>query len=71
VKLTTHLQLKNAWSYTSALPYVFMAWCLVKQRDNFTFYLTLFTGSKLFDDTVSTEDVILRGMRPTISFIEL
>jgi hypothetical protein len=28
---------KNAWSYTSALPYVFMAWCLVKHRDNFTF----------------------------------
>jgi hypothetical protein len=24
--------------------YVFMAWCLVKHRDNFTFYLTYFGG---------------------------
>jgi hypothetical protein len=32
---------KNAWSYTSTPQYVFMAWCLVKQRDNFTFYLYL------------------------------
>jgi hypothetical protein len=27
----------NAWSYTSTPQYVFMAWCLVKHRDNFTF----------------------------------
>jgi len=30
-------EVKNAWSYTSTLSYVFMAWCLVKHRDNFTF----------------------------------
>jgi hypothetical protein len=30
-------EVKNAWSYTSTPQYVFMAWCLVKQRDNFTF----------------------------------
>jgi hypothetical protein len=30
---------KNAWSYTSTPQYVYMAWCLVKHRDNFTFYL--------------------------------
>jgi hypothetical protein len=24
---------ENAWSYISTLPYVFMAWCLVKHRD--------------------------------------
>jgi hypothetical protein len=39
-------EVKNAWSYTSTPPYVFMAWCLVKHgiyikgmmlRDNFTF----------------------------------
>jgi hypothetical protein len=39
--MTTHLHLvprsKNAWSYTSTPQYVFMAWCLVKRRDNFTF----------------------------------
>jgi len=30
----------NACSYTSALQYAFMAWCLVKHRDNFTFYFS-------------------------------
>jgi len=43
LKLTTHLHLaprsKNGeWSYTSTPHYVFMGWCLVKDRDNFTFY---------------------------------
>jgi hypothetical protein len=33
-------QVKNSWSYASTPQYVFMAWCLVKHRDNFTF-LTL------------------------------
>jgi hypothetical protein len=41
VKLTTHLHLvprsKNEWSYTSTPHYAFMAWCLVKHRNNFTF----------------------------------
>jgi hypothetical protein len=41
VKLTTHLHLvprsKNEWSYTSTPQYAFMAWCLVKHTDNFTF----------------------------------
>jgi hypothetical protein len=30
-------EVKNAWSYTSTLPYDFRAWCLVKHRDTFTF----------------------------------
>jgi hypothetical protein len=30
-------EVKKAWSYTSTLQYVFMAWCLVKHRDNFIF----------------------------------
>jgi hypothetical protein len=30
-------KVKNAWSYTSTPQYVFMAWYLVKERDNFTF----------------------------------
>jgi hypothetical protein len=30
---------KNAWSYTSTPQYAFVAWCLVKHRDNFTFYV--------------------------------
>jgi len=39
--MTTHLYLfaevKNAWSYTSATPYVVMAWYQLKHRDTFTF----------------------------------
>jgi len=31
-------EVKNAWSYTSTSPYVFMVYCLVKHRDNFTFF---------------------------------
>jgi hypothetical protein len=44
VKQTTHFHLvprsKNAWSYTSTHPNVFMVWCSVKKkhRDNFTLY---------------------------------
>jgi hypothetical protein len=30
-------EVKNAWSYSSTPPCVFMAWCLVKHRGNFTF----------------------------------
>jgi len=30
-------EIKNAWRYTTTPQYVFMAWCLVKHRDKFTF----------------------------------
>jgi hypothetical protein len=30
-------EVKKAWSYTSIPLCVFMMWCLVKHRDNFTF----------------------------------
>jgi hypothetical protein len=29
-------EVKNAWSYTSTPQRVFMVWCLVKHKDNFT-----------------------------------
>jgi hypothetical protein len=32
-------EVKNVWSYTSTPQYVFMAWCLLKHKDNFTFTL--------------------------------
>jgi hypothetical protein len=32
-------EVKKTWSYTFTPPYVFMAWHLVRQRDNFTFTL--------------------------------
>jgi len=28
---------KKVWNYTSTLPYIFMAWYLIKHWDNFTF----------------------------------
>jgi hypothetical protein len=35
-------EVKNAGSYTSTPQYVFMEWCLVKRRDNFTFYTFMY-----------------------------
>jgi len=29
-------EVKNAWSYKSTPQYVFLTWCLVKNRDKFT-----------------------------------
>jgi hypothetical protein len=31
--LPSSAEIKNAWSYISTLPYIHMAWCLVKYRD--------------------------------------
>jgi hypothetical protein len=37
--LPSSAEVKNAWSYTFTPSYVFMAWCFVKQKNNFTFIL--------------------------------
>jgi hypothetical protein len=29
---------RNEWSYTSTPSYIFMTWCLIKQRNNFIFH---------------------------------
>jgi hypothetical protein len=29
-------EVKNAWSYISAPPYIILSWCLSKHRDDFT-----------------------------------
>jgi hypothetical protein len=50
---------KNVWSYTSTPQYVFMAWCLVKHRDSFTFTL-LNEIFILFHDSVSRAKPFLR-----------
>jgi hypothetical protein len=46
-------EVKNAWSYTSTPQYIFMAWCLVKHRDTFTFdlYFTSFSTEEAYDMT--------------------
>jgi hypothetical protein len=33
-------EVKNAWNYTSTPSYIFMAWCLVKNKENFSFIFT-------------------------------
>jgi hypothetical protein len=38
---STSVEFKNAWSYTSIRQHVFMAWCLIKYKDNFTLTLPL------------------------------
>jgi hypothetical protein len=37
----SNAEIKTAWSYTSAPPVVFMAWYLVKHRDNFNFKVSV------------------------------
>jgi hypothetical protein len=36
---TPSTEVKNAWCYTSTHQYIFMEWCVVKHRDNFTLSL--------------------------------
>jgi hypothetical protein len=31
----SNTEVKHAWSYTSTLPYVFIAWCLMRHRDSY------------------------------------
>jgi hypothetical protein len=40
-------EVKNAWSYNSSPQYVFMAWCLVKHKDNFTFTFTFVSTTEV------------------------
>jgi hypothetical protein len=43
-------EVKNACSYTSTPPYVFMAWYFVKHRDSFTFTFTFVVfACKMYD----------------------
>jgi hypothetical protein len=37
-------EVKNEWNYTSTSPYIFMAWCLFKDRNNFTLPLEIGTS---------------------------
>jgi hypothetical protein len=37
LQLPIDAQVENAWSYTFTLPYIFMAQCLIKYMNKFTF----------------------------------
>jgi hypothetical protein len=53
-------EVKNAWSYTSTSPYFYMAWSLIKHRDNFIlFYLRKFSLGvpKIWKDNIKMDDM--------------
>jgi hypothetical protein len=45
----------NAWSYASTVSYVFMAWCLIKHRDKFTFIVLVIVKDLLHKDGFSSD----------------
>jgi hypothetical protein len=49
---TSNAEVKNEWSYTSTPPYVFLTWCLINHRDDFTYSFTLV----VYITTLSSED---------------
>jgi hypothetical protein len=51
-------EVKNAWSYTSTPQYLFMGWCLVKHRDNFTFFYLYLTHI----DDVSVHKILIQNL---------
>jgi hypothetical protein len=42
-KATPSSGVKNVWDYTSPPPNVFMAWCLVNEKGEFTYFIVLDT----------------------------
>jgi hypothetical protein len=52
-------EVKNPWSYTSALQYVFMAWYLIKHRDNFTFTLNICNKEECNSPRLTLEILLL------------
>jgi hypothetical protein len=52
-------EVKNAWSYTSTPQYFFMAWYLVKHRDNFTFIFFYLCYSDASRSNLKAELIII------------
>jgi hypothetical protein len=46
---------KNAWSFTSTPPYVFMVWCLVKHRNNFIYLFNILTAKRLCNEFAASD----------------
>jgi hypothetical protein len=53
-------EVKNAWSYISTPQYVFMAWCLVKYRDNLTYSIHILLVCRQVSDDATK---CYRGMK--------
>jgi hypothetical protein len=56
-------KVKNTWSYTSTSQYVFVTWCLLKHRDNFSLTFT-FTAPIITTTTTTTTIIII--IKPAI-----
>jgi hypothetical protein len=68
--LPSSAEVKNAWSCTSTPQYVFMAWCLVNHRNNFTFtfrYVPNYTGPGISVSVVTRYGQDDRGSIPSRS----
>jgi hypothetical protein len=61
---------KNAWSYTSIPQYVFMAWCLVKHRDNFTFYTWLWDKPENIKHSKSVNDFVRTSQKSRTRLVD-
>jgi hypothetical protein len=53
-------KVKNAVSCISTSPYAFLAWCVLKQRDNFISYITLY-DAELQDCCVQTCNMVVQN----------
>jgi hypothetical protein len=56
-------EVKNTWSYTSTPQYVFMAWCLVKHRGNFTFEYKLLCKAAEKRGSIPTAATVIENKR--------
>jgi hypothetical protein len=43
----TNVKIKNIWSCTSTLPYIFMAWCSIKHMDNLNCFIAVSQSNRL------------------------
>jgi hypothetical protein len=62
---------KNAWSYTSTSQYAFMAWYLVKHRDNFTFTFLFYMGIKNQSLKIKEEQILNMIIKALGKYLDL
>jgi hypothetical protein len=52
-------EVKNAWSYNSTPQFVFMAWYLVKYRDNLTLLYLPLSGNRIYNSSLKVVSWII------------
>jgi hypothetical protein len=65
----SNAEVRDAWSYTSILPYVFAAWCSLTQRNNFIQVLNFIAkySQKYFHKLINTLPIEPKILTPLIS----